>query len=152
MLHTAFVVLHALSGLIAFGLGIAALRQAHRFDPFLAALVAMAVFLAAAVARSWTDLDDGTRVVFAGLGVLAAVMLVRAVAARGRIRPAGQPPHPAFVGHLGFVPISLFNGFVVVAVLDLGAPVWVAVAAAVAGVGLGHVALAPERRRATVHV
>ncbi len=152
MLHTAFVVLHALSGLIAFGLGIAALRQARWFDPFLAALVAMAVFLAAAVARSWADLDEGTRLVFAGLGVLAAVMLVRAVAARGRLRPAGQPAHPAYVGHVGFVLISLFDGFVVVAALDLGGPGWLAVAAAVAGVALGHLALGPERRRATTRL
>lgn len=148
MLHTAFIVLHAAAGLIAFVFGVLALRRPAWFDPYLGGLVAMAVFLAAAVARSWLDLDVGTRAVFGGLGVLAAVMLARALAARALV--CAGPPHPAYVGHVGFTLISLFDGFVVVAVLDLGGPGWLAAIAAVAGVLIGHLALGPDRRRAAL--
>lgn len=146
MLHSVFIVLHAAAGLLSLTFGVLALRRPVWFDRYLGALVAMAVFLAAAVARSWPDLDAGTRAVFAGLGVLAAVMLARAVAARALVRSG--PPHRAYVGHVGFTLISLFDGFVVVAVLDLGGPGWLAAAAAVTGVLVGHLALGPDRRRA----
>lgn len=47
---------------------------------------------------------------------------------------------------MGFTLIALFDGFVVVAVLDLGAPVWLIILAGLAAVLGGRIAL--ERARA----
>lgn len=46
-----------------------------------------------------------------------------------------------FLDFVGFTLISLFDGFVIVAVLTRGGPVWLAVAAGVLGVVVGRAAM-----------
>lgn len=70
----------------------------------------------------------------------------RAAQAR-RIRPtAGQgPPPDRYLDHVGFTLVALFDAFIVVAVLNLGAPGWLV---ATAGVGIavaGHFVLRAVR-------
>ena len=43
-----------------------------------------------------------------------------------------------YVHDVGFTLITLFEGFVIVGAIDLGAPVWVVVALAVLGVAAGR--------------
>jgi hypothetical protein len=73
-------------------------------------------------------------VTFSGLFVLGLYMLQRANNARLalRLRPEGW--RSAYVDHVGFTPISLFDGFVIVSAIDLRAPGWLVAAVAVLGV------------------
>lgn len=146
MAHTVFIVLHALSGAVAFGCGCLALRRTAWFAAYFWSLLAMVAFVGAAVAVSWTEFDLVTRLLFSGLGLLAAVMIWRAVLARQLVRAGGRHPTSGFVDHVGFTVISLLDAFVVVAVLDLAAPVWAVVAAGVVGGIAGHVAIGRVRR------
>lgn len=147
MAHGIFIALHATAGVVAFGLGCLALRRPRLHPAYLAALVAMAVFLALAVAVGWSANDAVTRIIFSALCGLAAFMVARGVLA-GRVRPEGRArPSAAYVEHIGFTLVGLADGFLVVTVLRLGAPGW-ALAATGAGVALlGHLALGATRHR-----
>lgn len=139
MVHTVFITLHALSGAACFGFGLLALRRTttrlrQALAVYLAALLAMVGFVAVAVALTWAGLGTATRLIYGGLGVLAAVMVGRALAAwRG-----AEQPSAAFVGHVGFTLVSLFEAFLIVSALDLGAPTWLVVVGAVLGAVIGH--------------
>ena len=147
MTHTVLIALHALSGAVCFGFGLLALRrgQTHRraaLAVYLAALLAMTGFVAAVVALSWAGLGTATRLIYAGLGVLAAVMVGQAIAAWRGV----EQPSAAFVGHVGFTLVSLFDAFVIVSALDLGAPSWLVVVGAVAGAVTGHLLIRRRQR------
>lgn len=145
MTHTVLITLHALSGATCFGFGLLALRRGQTrrrqtLAVYFAALLAMVGFVGVAVALTWSGLGTATRLIYAVLGGLAAVMVGRAVAAwRG-----AQQPSVAFVGHVGFTLVSLFEAFVIVSALDLGAPTWLVVVGAVLGAVTGHLLI---RRR-----
>jgi uncharacterized membrane protein len=47
----------------------------------------------------------------------------------------------SFVSHIGFVLISLFDGFCIVLAIDLLMPAWVVITVAVLGVAVGIIAL-----------
>ena len=53
-------------------------------------------------------------------------------------RPGCAPAPTTPIDDIGFLLISLFDGFVVVTALDLGVPPWLVAAAAVGAVLLGH--------------
>lgn len=146
-MHSALITLHALAGTVAFGCGVAALRRPGWFAAYYWSMVVMATSVAAAVAVAWAELDTVTRLVFAGLLVLAAVMVSRAELAR-RLAVRGNHPSPDAVGHIGFTLVGLADAFLVVTVMNLGAPGGVAVAVAVLVAGAGHVAVGRVRRRA----
>lgn len=136
MLHALFIALHAVAGVVALCAGAVAIRAGRFFDLYFGALAGTAVFLAAAVAVSWQDTDTAARVLFAAFTALALVMLARALLAR-----RGRPGTHAYVEHVGFTLIALFDAFVVVGVLDLGAPVWLVVATGIAIAVAGHFVL-----------
>jgi hypothetical protein len=48
---------------------------------------------------------------------------------------------PRHVDDLGFILIALFDGFVIVAAIDLGAPVWIVIPLALLAVLVGHRAI-----------
>jgi hypothetical protein len=134
MLHGILIALHASTGLLALVFGAVALRKRGFFDVYLGSLAGMTVFLGLAVAVEWSVLDTGARVLFGAFALLAAVMVGRGVLAR---RARG----PAYLAHIGFTLVALFDAFVVVAVLDLGAPIWLVVGAGVLIAAAGHVVL-----------
>ncbi len=78
-----------------------------------------------------------TRLVYAALLGLAAYVVWRGSRAvwLARQRPTGW--RRPYLDHVGFVPISWFDGFVIVAAVDLGAPGWLVGAIAGAGVAVG---------------
>jgi len=92
----------------------------------------------AVVLWDWPNLGGGERTAFTALIVLAAVMVVRADRARRAMILARRGWQTAFVDGIGFTLISLFDGFLVVTALDLGAPAWLVAAAGVAGVIVGR--------------
>lgn len=141
MFHTVLIALHAGTGVLALLAGTVALLRAGRFfGTYLVSLVATTVFLAGAVVTDWVVFDPGTRVLFTALVLLAVVMVARGVLA-GRVRPTAGRPSPGYLEHVGFTLVALLDAFVVVTVLNAGAPVWLVVASGVLLAGAGHVAL-----------
>lgn len=147
MWRMVFITLHAAAGVIAFAAGCLALRWRGYLTVYFWSLVAMVGLLAVAVAVDWPGLSTATRVLFAALLGLAGYMIWRAVQAR-RLQPAAGPGQQARAfDHIGFTLIALFEGFVVILTLDLGAPVWLVVAVAVAGVAVGRATLTQIKGR-----
>ncbi len=62
-------------------------------------------------------------------------MIWRAVQALTILTHQHQEDQLKVIGHVGFVPISLFDGFAIVSALDLHAPGWLVAVGAV-GVGI----------------
>jgi hypothetical protein len=133
------VVLHAVAALGAFAVGLAAIDPrrgaSHRWilPALVGLLVAMTVFMVGAMAAHWSDLPGASQVVFSALVGLAMFMVYRAWHASALAD--GGPGH---VDDLGFVLIALFDGFVIVAAIDLGAPVWLVIPLALLAVLVGH--------------
>lgn len=147
MLHGTLVAAHASAAVLALLAGLVALRRAGALRLFSWSVVAMEVLLALAVAAGWRQ-DAALHVPFVALMVLGVVMVVRARLAAG-LRPArGSRPSGACLDHVGFVLIGLTDAFVVISVLDAGAPIAVVVAAGVVVAVGGHLALVAARRRA----
>ncbi len=136
MWHTVFIAVHAAAGLIAFGAGCVAIRRGGLFWTYLWSLVAMELFLVLAIAAEWTLIDAFTRLLFGALAALGLIMVWQADQAR-RNRPSGSPEQWArYVAGVGFTLVALVDAFVVVTVLNAGAPGW---SVAVVGVAIGVV-------------
>ncbi len=85
--------------------------------------------------------DVGTRVLFTGFVMLGLFMVWRAGQAR-RMRPSGSAgPSVRYVAHVGFTLVALFDAFIVIAVLNGGAPGWLVVTAGVLVAVAGHFVL-----------
>jgi hypothetical protein len=139
MAHEAFVVLHAAAGVIAFVAGAMALLStvpSPRFRLYFAALIAMVVFMTGAIAVHWSALAPATRWTYGGLFLLGLYMLWRATDARRLLRLRGAE-RGRYLDDIGFTLISLFDGFVIVAALDLHAPIWLVALLALGGVAAG---------------
>ncbi|MPZ80909.1 MAG: hypothetical protein GEV28_11130 [Actinophytocola sp.] len=135
-MHAVLIALHALTGTVALLAGCVAHRRRAYFEVYLWSLVATVAFLAAAVAEEWSRLDAVSRALFAAFVVLGLVMLWLACTAR-RL-PA---PSPRYVDRVGFTLVALFDAFIVITVLNLGAPVALVVASGVVVAVAGHFAL-----------
>ncbi|MFF4795375.1 hypothetical protein ACFY2M_37940 [Streptomyces sp. NPDC001276] len=141
MWHTGLVALHALAGVAALASGFVAARTGRLFDVYLWSLAGMAIFLAAAVAIAWAQVDLGARVLFVVFLVLAGFLVWLAARAR-HIRPRGADrPSRRYLDHVGFTLVALLDAFAVIVVLDLGAPIWLVVATGVVIAFAGHLAL-----------
>ncbi|MDP9416497.1 MAG: hypothetical protein M3P48_01340 [Actinomycetota bacterium] len=153
MLHSVFIGLHALAGVVALVAGGFALTRGRFFAIYLWAMVAMLGFLVLAVAAQWPVLTGPTRFLFGALGALAVVMCARAWLA-GRLRPvAPAPPPAAYVRHVGFTLVGLLDAFAVITVLNAGAPGWSVAAVGVALAAAGHFAIdAAEHRLRARHL
>ena len=144
-LHSALIVVQTVAALAAFVVGCLVLRPAPNATQgeltlrvHQAALIVMAASLGAAVAVAWGNRTGAARATFAGLTVLALVTVWRAWHA-GRVRATRSTGWTSMYVHdVGFTLITLFEGFVIVGAIDLGAPVWVVVALAVLGVATGR--------------
>ncbi|MGQ0837246.1 hypothetical protein [Actinokineospora sp.] len=146
MPHTVFIAIHAAAGGLAFVAGCVAISRRALFGTYLWSLVTMAVFLVLAVAAEWTVIGTGARVLFAAFAVLALVMVWRADQAR-RIR---HELSAAYVGHVGFTLVALFDAFMVILVLRAGAPGWLIAAVGVVIAVVGHFVLVATRERLVV--
>ena len=145
-MYILLIVLHALAGVLAFASGCAVIRppvevRGARFRLYLGSLGALVVFLVAAITSHWAELGTVPRVIYAALTGLGLFMLWQAW--RARTDPAQGA---AYVERVGFTLIALFDGFVIVGAIDLGAPVWLVLIIAVAGVLVGRGAVARVQR------
>jgi len=146
MVHTALIVGHAIAGLIALIFGCLVLRppasiRSVAFRVYAVALAAMLVLVTAVVLVDWPDLSGGQRVTFAALIALGVYTVLRGAQALRALRrqPAGW--RARYVDHVGFTVISLFDGFTIVAAIDLGAPLPVVIITGVLGVVVGILAI-----------
>jgi hypothetical protein len=150
MLHTMLVVLHAAAALVCLRPACCPSRTARQppgASAYFWSLPGMLLFLAAAIAAHWGDLDTTTRLIFLGLGALGLYLAWRAAQAGTRLRRQGHNWRPRYIDDIGFTLIALFDGFVIVAAIDLGAPAWLVVLVAIAGIGGGIHAMKPVKAR-----
>jgi len=98
----------------------------------------MIVFLAGAILAHVGQLEALQRGIFAGLFVLSLYMLFRGTQARTVLRGQHDDWWTIYVDHIGFTLISLFEGFIIVSGIDLGAPGWLTAVVAVLGVVVGN--------------
>jgi hypothetical protein len=145
-LHTLSIVVHALSGIGAFIIGVVllfqsnTLRQLQLGVAFLVLLVLLEVFLVIAILSHVTSLPGMTQIIFGGLAILGLYMIWRAVQAVSVLRE--QPGNQgAVIDHIGFNLISLFDGFAIISAIDLQAPGWLVAVIAVGAVALGIFAI-----------
>lgn len=138
MWHTLFIAVHAVAGGVALLAGCVTIGRRALFGVYLWSLVAMELFLVLAIAAEWAVIDVAARMLFVAFGLLGLVMLGRARQAR-RIRPSGSAgPSASYVAHVGFTLVALFDAFIVILVLNLGAPGWLVAAAGVLIALAGH--------------
>ena len=155
-MHTIMIVLHATAAVLCFAFGVMTLlphvtnpSRQNLFRYYFAALIAMIVFLAGAILAHLRDLGGVQRGVFGALFVLSLYMLRRGYQAREALalRRDGWPA--GYTDHIGFTLISLFEGFVIVLAISLGAPGWLTSAVAVLGVLVGVRVLHSVKTEAT---
>jgi hypothetical protein len=145
-LRTVFLSLHAASGVLGLIIGIYAIKfRAARI--YAASLVSLVAFLTATVAVDWSIIDATQRLVYTALIGLAIVIVVRIFLA---LRVATR--HPAgwkekYLNHVYFTYISLWDGFFIVGLIDLGAPGWLVGGVAVGVLIVGAVLFSNYKRR-----
>jgi hypothetical protein len=88
----------------------------------------MVLFLVLAVALDWGTLATVSRLVFGALTVLALYVGWRGWQAFQDLQRRGTGWTASYLDDIGFTLIALFDGFVIIGALDLGAPVWLVVA------------------------
>ncbi len=143
MLHTISILVHAISAIAAFIVGTLMLFQnnVHRKQQLgralLLFLILLEVFLLLAIISHWQSLQVITQVTFAGLAILGLYMIWRAVQALTILTKQNQEDQLKVIDHVGFVLISLFDGFAIVSAIDLQAPGWLVAVIAVGAVGIG---------------
>jgi hypothetical protein len=152
VLHNVFIGTHAGLGVVAFIAGIIAMPRGKLINVFLWTVVGTIAFLVAALGVEWDTLDTTEQVLFAALTVLGIYMVIRAVQAV-KVRPARTGgPTPAYIDHVGFNLIALFDAFVVIVVLDLGGPIWLMAAVAFVVALVGHFAVRAMKYRLAAQI
>jgi xanthosine utilization system XapX-like protein len=97
----------------------------------------MVLSLIVVVRNDWQSLSRSTQVVYGVLVLLALYTGVRGLEALGCLSRQRPEWRRAYIGHVGFTLISLFDGFVIVGALDLNAPGWLVAAVGVLGIVIG---------------
>jgi hypothetical protein len=153
VLHTTLILLHATFAVVTFGVGCALLvslptsLRSGRFVAYYVSAWLAVIFLVIVVLVDWAALPVVKRIAFGALCLLALYLLWRTDRARScLVHRTGNWRKP-FIGHVGFVLISLFDGFCIVAAIDLRLPPVVIALVAVLGVAAGIVAIRYVVRR-----
>lgn len=135
------VVLHAFFALICFTTGFILLSpaRAKRYPAaiklFVVSLIGMIIFMVTATISHWNEITATERIVFSGLPLFAMYMLYRGIIAAKKLKGEGNPIE--YIDDIGFSLISLFNGFIIVALIDLNASPLVVFTAAIAATFIG---------------
>lgn len=137
-----FIILHTISGLVCFVSGCLLLsvkggkKYKKALPTFIVALLGLIIFLVGAIISHWNELDTVTRIVYGGLFLLSLYMMYRALQARQKL-VASTSRNLSYVDDIGFPLIALFNGFIIVALIDLGAHMAVVIIGAVVAAIIG---------------
>ena len=147
MSYLVLITLHAAAGVVAFVAGIGALTRHRLLGAYRWTLVASMAFLLLAVLVGAAGRSLVDQAVTGALLALGAVMVARALRASA-VRPGGAGSSPsAYVHHVGFGLVGLFDAFWVVALLRAGLPGWAVGVVAVAIAVGGHLLLARRAAR-----
>jgi hypothetical protein len=152
-LHNIFIILHAASGTISFFAGAVLLFWSKYifnrrvFALYLWSLVGLVVFLALAMLTFWTQYSNSERIIFTGLLGLSLYMLYRARSASRLLKAQKNDWKHDYVDHIGFTLISLFEGFIIVTIINLGGSVWLVALFAIVGVFVGRWAIGLAQKR-----
>jgi hypothetical protein len=143
MLHVVLIVLHASFATIAFGFGCSLMVSlpasvwSARFLAYYASAMAAVAMLIAVVLVDWNGLPLVKRIAFGALCLLALYLALRTEQARSTLERARAGWRARFAGQIGFVLVSLFDGFCIVSAIDLHLPPVVIALVAVLGVVAG---------------
>ena len=131
--------LHVLGGVTGLILGIWSLKPPTAGDGrslirggYVAAIVTLVTFLYGLLVVDWPRFEAAQQVAFGALAVLAAVIVARVWLGFRALRDASAGSSERYMDHLYFGYISLWEGFFIVGLIDLGAPGWL-----VAAIGVG---------------
>jgi uncharacterized membrane protein YqjE len=141
LMHNILIAIHAFGGILAFITGAIVLLpsvhlQANRrwiFNLFLVSIAILLIPLYLVISIDWPQLGFIQQAAFLGLGVLGLYMAWRSFQARKSLQEQFEGWQPKYMDHIGFNLISLFEGFIIVAVIDLGAPDWLVGVIAILG-------------------
>lgn len=151
--HNVLIILHASAATISFFAGCflilstRSLQSQGWFGLYWWTLVGMVVLLAAAIVVSWREYSGVERILFPGLFALGLYMLYRARRANGLLGSHQTESEHAYIEHIGFTLISLFEGFVIVSGINAGFAWWLVALLAVLGVLLGRWLIGFSQRR-----
>jgi len=152
-LHNILIVLHASAGAISFFAGcflIFSPRFASNqrlFGLYWWSLVGLVIFLAGAMFAYWAKYSGAERIIFPALSVLGLYMLYRARHAKRLLKDPQSASKHDYIEHIGFTLISLFEGFVIVSVLNAGGPGWLVALLAIIGVLVGRSVIGFTQKR-----
>lgn len=151
MWHTIFVAAHAFTATSALIAGILTVLRSRSFATYLGSLVAMELFLMLAIAVQWPAYNWPERAVFASLAAFGGVVVWQGGRA-WQARPVnGVTISVRCYEHLGFTLVALVDAFLVVTVLNAGAPGWAVAATGVVVALAGHLALRIGRHEVNTH-
>jgi uncharacterized membrane protein len=142
-LHSLFIEIHAASGIVAFVCGWACIHNLGTKPSlqlvwtFVIGLIGLDLFMIAAIINDIPALSKGQLYTFLGLTALGLYMLFRGFQAYSVYKKQKDNWRLPFIDHVGFGLISPFDGFVIVAAIDLKLPVWLVVIIGVLGVFVG---------------
>jgi hypothetical protein len=144
-LRTVLLSPHVAGGVVGLILGIFALRPPADDSrtrlgvrrAYLASLAVLTLFLAALVVEDWSGQNAAKRAIFGGLTAFAFLVLARAVLALRAERQRPPSWRSVYMNHVYFTYISLWEGLLIVGLLDLSAPPWLVGAVAVGLVFVG---------------
>jgi hypothetical protein len=152
-LHTVLIVLHAATAAISFFAGCLLLFSPtyisnHRvFGLYWWSLIGMVVLLIGAMLVYWNEYSDTERIVFPVLLGLGMFMLYRAQNASNLLKARQNDWELGYIEHIGFTLISLFEGFVIVTVLNAGGSGWLVTLLAILGVFAGRFMIGFAQRK-----
>lgn len=146
MIHTILILGHAGAGVVALVFACVVLKppaSGHSvlFRIYYTALLTMFLLVVAVVAFDWAELNVGQRVTFSLLTALGAYTVLRGIQAQRAFRQRPSGWRTRYVDRVGFTVISLFEGFVIVSAVDLGAPLPVVLVVGALGVVVGIAAI-----------
>jgi hypothetical protein len=151
-MYTIAIVLHATCAVAAFVLGFVLifqsnlLRQLQLARALVVLLILMGVFLVIAILSHLTSLPTIKQLIFGGLVILLVYIIWRAVQAETVLTKQRPEDQLKVIDDVGFVLISLFDGFAIVLALDLQAPGWLVAIIAVGAVGVGIFGLSVRKK------
>jgi uncharacterized membrane protein len=152
-LHNILIMLHATAAAISFFVGCllifapAYMSNQRLFSFYFWSLVGMVILLIGAMFVYWNEYSDTERVVFPILLGLGMFMLYRTHNASRLLKARQNDWKPGYIEHIGFTLISLFEGFVIVTVLNAGGPGWLVALLAILGVFGGRSMIGLAQRR-----
>jgi len=152
-LHNVLIILHATAAAISFFAGcflILSLRQASNqrlFSLYWWFLIGMVVLLISAMLVYWNEYSGTERIVFPVLLGLGMFMLNRAHNASRLLKVQQNGWKLGYIENIGFTLISLFEGFVIVTVLNAGGPGWLVALLAILGVLVGRWVIGLAQRK-----